>query len=456
MTKTQVPKSINYKNNNLANDKVITDAFCDFFSTIGSTYANKIPKTSKKPNDYMKVHSKNSIYLEPTDPEEIDKIVSNLKPKSSSGHDNFTSKLLKSLKTELKTPLSILANISINEGTYPETYKLAEVVPIYKSKSKDDVGNYRPISLLPTFSKILEKLLHKRIYKFLQKNNILYNSQYGFRAKHSTNDAITEFITDVTNNLEKKSNTLSIFLDLSKAFDTIDHNILLTKLNRYGIRGTPLKWFESYLTSRKQYVKINKSKSTINDIACGVPQDSVLGPLLFILYTNDLPNSLEHTHAILFADDTTIYLNSNNINSLYENVNKDLNSLYEWFNTNKLSLNISKTNYMLISNIKQAVVVHEKYRVKIGDENIEYKKSLKFLGLIIDENLNWHDHIHYTKNKISKITYSIKMIKHTLPLQNIKTLYETLVQPHMEYGITLWGGTHDTYVNQVIVQQKKL
>ena len=240
------------------------------------------------------------------------------------------------------------------------------------------INNYRPISLLPSISKILEKLLHKRIYKFLMKHKLFYESQYGFRPKHSTNDAITELITDLTNNIEDKLNSLTIFLDLSKAFDTIDHKILLNKLNNYGIRGTSLKWFESYLSNRKQYVKINRTKSLTKDVICGVPQGSVLGPLLFIIYTNDLPNSLKHTHAILFADDTTIYTKSNNIKSLYQNVNNDLDGLYEWFKANKLSLTVGKTHYMLLNNNNIPEAITNQYDIKIGTDKIERKKKLNF------------------------------------------------------------------------------
>ncbi len=357
-----------------------------------------------------------------------------MKTKSSSGHDNVNSKLIKSLKSEVKEPISILTNLSIINGIFPTTYKIAQVVPIYKNKN--EINNYRPISLLPTFSKILEKIIHTCIYDFLQQNNILSNSQYGFRPKHSTNDAISELVFDITENLENKSNTLSVFLDLSKAFDTIDHKILLSKLNHYGIRGTTLKWFKSYLEDRTQYVKINNTKSTTKPVTCGVPQGSVLGPLLFIIYTNDLANSLTYTHAILFADDTTIYANSNNLNILYENVQNDLSSLDVWFKTNKLSLNVNKTNYMMFTNNHRPQLNHMNKTLTIGNEEIVKKKHVKFLGVTIDENLKWHEHITSAKNKISKTFYSIKMVKHILPQNILKTLYETLIQPHLEYGIT--------------------
>jgi len=453
--KSNISQIIKYNSNTLTNEQDITNAFCEYFTNVGPEYARNIPNTNKSPQEYLNPKIKNTIFLNPTDPEEINKLIQKLKPKNSSGHDNISSKLIKYLKDEIKEPTSTLINKSITEGIFPDIFKIAEVVPIYKNKNSEDINNYRPISLLPTISKLLEKIIHKRTYSFLQKHNILYNSQYGFRPKHSTNDAITEYITDITENLETKTNTLSTYLDLSKAFDTIDHNILLNKLQHYGIRGNSLNWFKSYLTNRSQYVKINNCKSDIKQVICGVPQGSVLGPLLFIIYTNDLPNSLKNTHAILFADDTTIYTNHKEIKLLYQYVNRDLDALFEWFKTNKLSLNINKTNFMLFTNtnLPQTEINRS---IKIGNEELKRKPSIKFLGIIIDEKLNWQNHIETTRNKLSKITYSLKMVKSFLPKQNMKILYQSLIQPYLEYGITLWGGTHKIHLDKLRIVQKKI
>ncbi len=210
--------------------------------------------------------------------------------------------------------------------------------------------------------------------------SLFYKSQYGFRSNHSTIRAVNEFTDDVIASFENKENSLGVFLDLSKAFDTIDHNILFRKLEWYGIRGMALDWFKSYLNNRKQYVQYKNVKSSTLAIPCGVPQGSVLGPLLFIIYTNDLPNCLSWSKAILFADDTTIYLSSKNIENLYNRVNQDLDHLSDWFRANRLSLNVGKTNCTLFKLNNNPI--NDNLKVKLGHDIIENKNVVKFLGIL--------------------------------------------------------------------------
>ena len=252
--------------------------------------------------------------------------MSKLKSKKSYGYDGISNILLKSIIPEIQAPLAIIFNKSLRDGIFPEKMKLAEVIPIYKMKGKTDMLNsYRPVSLLPVISKILEKLVQKRINHFLQKKMLLFDSQFGFRSKHSTIDAILEFIGKVIKGFDKGDKTLAVFLDLSKAFDTLPHETLLKKLENFGIRGKALQWFRSYLSDRRMYVSFNGIKSELLPSGnFGVPQGSVLGPLCFILATNDLSLTLKKCKCILFADDTTVYITNKNLRYLKESMKHDL------------------------------------------------------------------------------------------------------------------------------------
>ncbi len=283
---------------------------------------------------------------------------------------------------------------------------------------------------------------------------ILYNKQYGFRPNHSTVNAVTNFVADILISNEEKKYTVSVLLDLSKAFDTIDHNILLTKLEYYGIRGIALEWFRSYLSHRTQYVDYKSVNSSSLEISCGVPQGSVLGPLLFIIYTNDLPHSLIHSKCILFADDTTVYSSSPNIKDVVSSVENDLSILHDWFCANKLSLNVNKTNFMIFSP-KSANKYPNLTKINLGNQIIERVNCAKFLGIHIDDELQWDKHIQFLSCKLSSGAYAINAVKRILSRYNLKQLYYSLFHSHLSYGILLWGSAYKYRLHKIEVSQKK-
>ena len=242
--------------------------------------------------------------------------------------------------------LAYMFNNFVSLGVYPSLLKTAKVIPLYKKESKEECSNYRPISLLMHINKVFEKLIHRRLYRFLQKHNILNQNQYGFRKNSSTTYAIYDLIENKLKNLDENLYTCALYIDLSKAFDTVNHSILLKKLDHHGIRGVPLELFKSYLSNRKQYTCVNGSKSQELPFEIGVPQGSVLGPLLFLLYINDLPCASQLLTK-LFADDTCLIFSAKTIDQLEIMINQEMMKMHNWMTSNKLSINYSKTKYML-------------------------------------------------------------------------------------------------------------
>ena len=296
--------------------------------------------------------------MSPTSRDEIILLIDKLPSKKSSGYDNLDNILLKQLKFVIATPLEIVFNKSLQTGTFPYQMKNAEIIPLYKNKEKDLCINYRPISLLITMSKLLEKIVYKRTYEFLDTSGQLYSSQYGFRSKHSCENAISELVGQVVKGHDRKEHTAAIFLDLSKAFDTLDHSLLLKKLELYGIRGNALCWFTSYLSNRKMRVKYcgegENSYSNWKNVTHGTPQGSCLGPLLFLIFCNDLHQNLTYLSCIQFADDTTLYITHKNLRVLKACIEHDLSIITDWFGANSLTLNINKTSLLLIDYRKKS------------------------------------------------------------------------------------------------------
>ena len=340
-------------------------------------------------------HTK-SIFLLPTEENEIRKIAFELPTKSSSGYDNVSNVLLKGIIEDIVEPLSFIFNHSMQSGEFPNSMKLAEVIPLFKSKEHYLECNYRPISLLTTISKILEKIIYTRVYDFLVENCQLYENQFGFHSNHSCEHAIGQTVGTLLKNMENKKNSICVLLDLSKAFDTIEHSIMLQKLELYGIRGTALTWFQSYLSNRRLRVKCKTVSSGVearsNDysVEYGTPQGSCLGPLIFLIFVNDLHLHLVDSECVQFADDMTLIFSHRNLNYLRFCVEQELYRIRDWFNANKLTLNINKSSYLLFQAGKSS---DTGFKLSLSGFEILTVSYAKFLGTWLDDKLSWDTHV---------------------------------------------------------------
>jgi hypothetical protein len=396
------------------------------------------------------------MFIYPVTKCEILDIISNLKTTKPYDLSELPVPIVKNIANKLSEPIMHLINQSFSTGIVPKAMKIANITPIFKSGDCHDMANYRPISKLIWLSKILERAMHDRIYKFLETNKSLYNKQFGFRKNHSTTYAIMEVVDKLTEALDQRKTTIGVFLDLSKAFDTIKHDILFDKLNYYGIRGMALEWFKSYLTDRFQQVTFNKTLSKLTSIHCGVPQGSILGPLLFLIYINDINSCTNKLLFYLFADDTTVFATADTDNDLYDTMNSELLHLTNWFHANLLSLNVKKTNYIIFSSSRRKVQDDPSKIISINNIPIKRVPQVKFLGIIMDEHLTWHAHINLVKNKIAKSTGVIRRLKATLPPNTLRTLYNTFILPHLNYGAIIWAGGYKTRLQPIILLQKRL
>ena len=444
--KSELPKYFFDGNKTLTENIDIANCFNNFFCNIGPTLANSIENPPNKCfTDYLKQNILSSFTFNTITIESTAKIINKLKSKSSSGHDDLSSIQLKYIIKEIIVILTRIINQFLCTGIVPNSLKIAKITPIYKKGDHHLTDNYRPISLLPIVSKVLEKVVFLQVYDYFVKNKLLYDSQYGFRKLHSTEFAALEFTDKIIHNLDEGNLPLAIFLDLSKAFDTIDHSILIYKLQYYGIQGTSLDWFKSYVNNRKQYVQYNTCNSSHSTITTGVPQGSILGPLLFIIYMNDIANVTDKFHFTLYADDTSLVEPICTFTSDLKNnteasnaINKELKLITDWLCLNKLSLNAKKTK-MMIFHYRQRNISKLKLNLFINQTSIEQVNEFNFLGIILDECMTWKSHVQKISSKIAVVNGTLSRLKKFLPSDILKIIYNALIQPHLNYGILLWG-----------------
>ena len=440
----------------------VANEFNNYFANIGDVLSKQIKNTGEKSiHTFLKNKTTLTFNFEITTRENVSKVIQRISPKNSTGFDDISTILMKKITPIILDPLTIIINQSLCTGIFPDHLKIAKVTPLFKKGDPHLLDNYRPISLLPAFSKVFEKTVYNQVYKYFDDNKLLYISQYGFRSLHSTELASLEITDRITRDLDDGKIPISVFLDLSKAFDTLNHDILLEKLKYYGITGPALSWFSSYLANREQFVELDDCRSRKESITTGVPQGSILGPLLFIIYMNDLHEVSDKFHAILYADDSNltstlcsfnITLTDNDFDriQLSRNITAELALIQEWLEINKLSLNIKKTKYMVFHHRQRNI---NKYipDIQISGQSIDRVKEFDFLGLTIDENMSWNSHIQKISNKVSRALGIINRLKKFLPTYVLRLLYTSLILPHLQYAVLTWGHK----VNRVTKLQKR-
>ena len=438
----------------ISDKKAIANKFNEYFINVGPSLADSINMPDGQSfTDYLRIPTACTFNFEKVSHQVVSEIIDNLKPKSSCGIDGLSNKLIKFIKDSILNVLTLIINQSIENGIFPDKLKIAKVVPLYKKNENYLFENYRPISVLPCLSKVLERIMHTQITDYFIKQNLFYDHQYGFRHSHSTELATLELIDRIINCMDNKEIPLAIFLDLSKAFDTIDHKILLHKLKYYGIIGKSLALVENYLSDRKQSVIINDTKSSLLPIKIGVPQGSILGPLLFIIYINDLHVASDMFHPIIYADDTTLSATLRTFGTPVQDrdshLNLELMKITNWLILNKLSLNSSKTKAMLFHTPRKSVI-HP--NIFVNQNQIEFVDTFEYLGIVLDKNVNWKAHLAKISTKLSKVVGIMCKLKNTLPKEILRTLYNSLFLPYVNYGLLCWKSR----IKDVIKLQKKV
>ena len=462
-SKSELPKAFKNDDGSLDESEAkIAEGFCKFFTNVGPDTASQIKKSNYDFKHFLSKARKPDVNFVFKEIGQFDlcKIIEELKSKHSNGLDEISNNLLKRLKYPLLEPLTKIFNLSLRTGMVPSQLKCAIIHPIYKSGESMEYTNYRPISILSSISKLLEKIVCKQITTFLEEQNLLFSRQYGFREGRSTIHALCELMRKIDLEKSEGNHTLGLFLDVKKAFDCVEHTILLSKLEHYGIRNSELNWFTNYLQNRTQMVKIGDHMSGKQTIEMGVPQGSILGPVLFLIYVNDLGVS-SNLFVMSFADDTALLNSRKNITELVTDTQKELVIIEQWFTSNRLSLHPAKSKLLIFlprairnSNIPPIFLMgQEVSRVQESNPNTK-DRSFKYVGVHLDENLTFKYHTIKIHRTMIYWNYLLNCGKYKIPKSMRLAIYNSLIKPHLEYAIEIWGNTYVKYLRSLKTAQK--
>ena len=440
-------------NDSLEDDKVIiANHFNTYFTSVADNIRSNVPITSTKFGDFLNFRCHDSFFLNPIHHTEVYKILTSLNNNKASGPFSIHNQILNTVPLEIAKILTDIFNLSFETGKFITRLKTVKVIPVFKNKGSSlEVSNYRPISLLSNIDKIFEKVVYSRLISFLNQHKIFSKNQFGFRSKHSTNDALVNITEQIRRALDRSQFACGTFIDLQKAFDTVDHKILLSKLANYGVRGLAKKWFSSYLSDRQQFVSIQNSVSESKSILHGVPQGSVLGPLLFLIYINDLPNAISNSDTFLFADDTCLLFSDSDTKVIEEKVNLDLKQLSSWLQANKIALNAAKTEVVLFRDPRK--LIHDDINLVLDDFALSFSPHVKYLGILLDQHLNFKEHLKSLASKLSKANGIIAKLRHFLPRDTLLSIYYSLFQSHLVYGLQSWYSNPST-MSRIVSLQK--
>lgn len=420
----------------------------NYYCTIASKLASGL-KPTKDPLDFLSDFSHTEDFkLTPTNNDEVTKIMRDIRKQSSSGVDGLSLKVFKHLPDAAITALADCINKSFTSGVFPDCLKLAIIIPIFKGGNSEDPSAYRPIALLTTLSKIIEKIVKVRLVEYLRLSGILAPEQFGFREGKGCGDAIFSFLERLFLGLNDGERAAAVFCDFSKAFDCVNHEILLRKMRHYGVGGRELSWFESYLSGRSQFVRMPGGReSEKSNLPHGVPQGSVLGPILFLIYVNDLAALPVLGNFVMFADDATMLWKHKDEKILKQSVQGDLIIVKEWCDANSLVFNVSKTNILTFKCDLNSIT--------LDGRTIDHKTAVRFLGVHIDSRLRFETHIEALNKHLSQGCYIVKSILHELGKHTARVAYYALMESHIRFGIAFWGFSTQASVRSVFVLQKR-